>query len=115
MIDLFSVKVNGNYDEIGSLPTIQNGTFLCDMDSDCDCNFKYEKGYSYQITNGVPSRIEQSKDYKIQKNLYSTIQNVCEWLNNWFTIRFSDQHPGTTPSHGWSDLSSLCQRFSDGI
>ena len=89
MIDLFSVKVNGNYDEIGSLPTIENGTFLCSDTVDCDCNCGgFQKGYSYQITNGVPSRIEQSKDYKIQKNLYSTIQNVCEWLNNWFTIRY---------------------------
>lgn len=88
MIDLFSIKMNGEYDEIGALPTIQNGTFLCSDTLDCDCNCNFQKGYSYQITNGVASRIEQNIDFKLQNNLYATIQNVCEWLNNWFTIRY---------------------------
>lgn len=88
MIDLFSIKLNGNYDEIGALPTIQNGTFLCSETVDCECNCNYQKGYSYQITNGVANRIEQNIDFKLQNNLYATIQNICEWLNNWFTIRY---------------------------
>lgn len=89
MIDLFSIKLNGKYDEIGSLPTIENGTFLCSETVDCECNCGgFVKGYSYQMTDGKPTRIEQSEDYKMQRALYPTIQNVCEWLNNWFTIRY---------------------------
>lgn len=88
MIDLFSIKINGNYDEIGALPTIQNGTFLCSETVDCECNCNYQKGYSYQITNGAAARIEQATDYKIQNAIYPTIQNICEWLNNWFTIKY---------------------------
>ena len=89
MIDLFSIKMNGNYDEIGALPTIQNGTFLCSETVDCECNCNYQKGYSYQITNSVAARIEQAIDYKIQNAIYPTIQNICEWLNNWFTIKYN--------------------------
>lgn len=79
MIDLFSVKLNNNYDEIGATPTIENGTFLCDTTSE-----NYTKGYSYQITNGNAERIETTQDYKIKNAIYPTIQSVCEWLNNWF-------------------------------
>lgn len=80
MIDLFSVKLNNTYDEIGAIPTIENGTFLCDTTSE-----NYTRGYSYQITNGNAVRIEAAQDYKIKNAIYPTIQSVCEWLNNWFT------------------------------
>lgn len=82
MIDLFSVKINGQYDDIGCYPNIDNGTFLC-----CQTNDFYTRGYSYQITNGQPVRIETVQDCKIQNSIYPTIQNTCEWLNNWFTIK----------------------------
>lgn len=80
MIDLFSVKLNNNYDEIGANPTIENGTFLCDTTGE-----NYTRGYSYQITDNNAVRIEATSDYKIKNAIYPTIQNVCEWLNNWFT------------------------------
>ena len=86
MIDLFSVKLNNNYDEIGATPTIENGTFLCDTTSE-----NYTRGYSYQITNGNAERIEVTQDYKIKNAIYPTIQSVCEWLNNWFYSRI--KHP----------------------
>ena len=88
MIDLFSVKLNGEYDEIAPMPTIQNGTFLCSDTVTCDCNCGgFVKGYSYQITNGKATRTQQTEDFKIQNAIYPTIQNICEWLNNWFVIR----------------------------
>jgi len=97
MIDLFSVKFNGQYDEIGAMPTINNGLFLCDETVTCDCNCGgFVKGYTYQIVDGVPERVGQADDYKISKLIYPTIQNVCEWLNNWFTIKrnYSDYFRG---------------------
>lgn len=87
MIDLFSVKLNSlNYDEIGATPTIDEGLFLCDTTGN-----DYVKGYTYQVTKHgnekVVTRFDAVSDYKIQQAIYPTIQNVCEWLNNWFTIR----------------------------
>lgn len=86
MIDLFSVKLNGKYDEIGAVPTIQNGLFLCDTTGE-----NYTKGFTYQISKQGnqthAERIDAVTDYKIHKAIYPTIQNVCEWLNNWFTIK----------------------------
>jgi len=86
MIDLFSVKLNNTYDEIGATPTIENGTFLCDTTGE-----NYTRGYSYQITNGNAERIEATQDYKIKNAIYPTIHSVCEWLNNWFYPRI--KHP----------------------
>lgn len=79
MIDLFSVKLNGEYDEIGANPTINEGLFLCDTTGE-----DYTRGYSYQVDNDGANRVNQSGDYKIQKAIYPTIQSVCTWLNNWF-------------------------------
>ena len=71
MIDLFSIKVNGEYDEIGAMPTIENGSFLCSETVNCDCNCGgFVKGYSYQITNGEIARTEQANDYKISQARY---------------------------------------------
>lgn len=104
MIDLFSIKLNGTYDEIGEIPTIQNGTFFCDTTSE-----NYTKGYSYQITNGNAERFDAVSDYKIKQAIYPTIQNVCEWLNNWFTVRrnYSDFWQGSYnygSSGQWHDV-----------
>lgn len=90
MIDLFSVKLYGQYDEIGSLPTINNGLFLCDTAIECNCICgDFVKGYTYQLTNGAPERVGQADDYKIKNAIYPTIQSVCEWLNNWFRLKVS--------------------------
>lgn len=86
MIDLFSIKIHGVFDEIGASPSISEGLFLCDTTSQ-----NYVKGYTYQIATvenqQTATRIDAVNDYKIQQNIYPTIQNVCEWLNNWFTIK----------------------------
>lgn len=108
MIDLFTVKLNGQYDEIGATPTISEGVFLCDTTSQ-----NYTRGYTYQIskhgneTQAV--RINEVTDYKVQKSIYPTIHNVCEWLNNWFTIRrnYSDFWQGSYnygSSGQWHDV-----------
>ena len=96
MIDLFSVKLNGlNYDEIGATPTIDEGLFLCDTTGN-----DYVRGYTYQVTKHgnekVVTRFDVVSDYRIQQAIYPTIQNVCEWLNNWFTIKrnFEDFYRG---------------------
>ncbi len=111
MIDLFSVKLNNNYDEIGATPTIENGTFLCDTTSE-----NYNRGYSYQITNGNAVRIEAAPDYKIKNAIYPTIQSVCEWLNNWFKLKINCKCCGdvSTPDIKTGDLVQAkydCQTF----
>lgn len=80
MIDLFSVKLNGEYDEIGAEPTINAGSFLCDTTEE-----DYTRGYSYQIDSDGAVRVDAGADYKIQKAINTTIQSVCTWLNNWFS------------------------------
>ena len=86
MIDLFSIKINGKYDDIGATPTIDNGLFLCDTTGE-----NYTRGYTYEVTtvgnNKTVTRIDAVNDYKIKMSIYPTIQNVCEWLNNWFVIK----------------------------
>lgn len=88
MIDLFSVKLNGKYDEIGATPTITSGLFLCDTTSE-----NYTRGYTYQISQANNQtqavRIDTVSDYRIKDAIYPTILNVCEWLNNWFTLRYN--------------------------
>lgn len=111
MIDLFSVKINGQYDEIGATPTINEGLFLCDTTSE-----NYVKGYSYQISqqDGTTQaiRTDITTDYKITQAIYPAIHNVCEWLNNWFTIRrnYSDFWQGSYnygSSGQWHDVPQV--------
>ena len=108
MIDLFSIKLNGEYDEIGVTPSINEGVFLCSETGE-----NYTKGYTYQIdtVNNVKTatRVESVTDFKIQNMIYPTIHNVCEWLNNWFTIRrnYSDFWQGSYnygSSGQWHDV-----------
>lgn len=87
MIDLFSVKLNGEYDDIGATPTIEAGLFLCDTTGE-----KYTRGYSYQITDNNAVRVDMVTDYKIQKAILPTIQSVCIWLNNWFGVSKSKKY-----------------------
>lgn len=88
MIDLFTIKLNGQYDEVGSVPTISEGLFLCDTTSE-----NYVRGYTYQIAHHgnqtEAARVDLVNDYKINSLIYPMIQNVCEWLNNWFTVRMN--------------------------
>lgn len=112
MIDLFSIKLNGKYDEIGAIPTISEGVFLCDTTGE-----DFIKGYTYKIssisTGTTAERINAVDDYKIQKNIYPTIQNVCEWLNNWFTIRrnFEEFFQGNIYGSGgaWHEIAQFPQ------
>ena len=82
MIDLFSVKLNKDYDFIQAEAPAGSGTWLCS-----ETNGDYTKGYSYEVVEGVATRIEQSKDYLINNSIYSTIENVCSYLNNMFFVK----------------------------
>ena len=82
MIDLLTVKLNNQYDFIQpDLPT-GSGSWLC-----TETNGDYVKGYSYEVIEGVATRIEQSKDYLINNSIYSTIESVCSYLNNMFFVK----------------------------
>ena len=82
MIDLFSVKLNKDYDFIQADVPAGSGTWLCS-----ETNGDYVKGYSYDVVEGVATRIEQSKDYLINNSIYSTIESVCSYLNNMFFVK----------------------------
>ena len=81
MIDLFSVKLNKDYDFIQAEVPAGSGTWLCS-----ETNGDYVKGYSYEVVEGVATRIEAKEDYLINNSLYSTIESVCSYLNNMFFV-----------------------------
>ena len=82
MIDLFSVKLNNDYDFIQAEVPAGSGTWLCTK-----TNGDYVKGYSYEVVEGVATRIEIKEDYLINNSIYSTIENVCSYLNNMFFVK----------------------------
>lgn len=82
MIDLFSVKLNKDYDFIQAEVPAGSGTWLC-----TETNGDYVKGYSYEVVEGVATRIEVKEDYLINNSIYSTIENVCSYLNNMFFVK----------------------------
>lgn len=82
MIDLFSVKLNKDYDFIQSEVPTGSGTWLCS-----ETNGDYVKGYSYEVVEGVATRIEAKEDYLINDSIYSTIESVCSYLNNMFFVK----------------------------
>ena len=82
MIDLFSVKLNKDYDFIQAEAPAGSGTWLCS-----ETNGVYVKGYSYDVVEGVATRIEIKEDYLINNSIYSTIENVCNYLSNMFFVK----------------------------
>lgn len=82
MIDLFSVKLNKDYDFIQAEVPAGSGTWLC-----AETNGDYVKGYSYEVVEGVATRIEIKEDYLINNSIYSTIESVCSYLNNMFFVK----------------------------
>ena len=82
MIDLFSVKLNKDYDFIQADVPAGSGTWLCS-----ETNGDYVKGYSYEVIEGVATRIEVKEDYLINNSIYSTIESVCSYLNNMFFVK----------------------------
>ena len=82
MIDLFSVKLNKDYDFIQAEVPTGSGTWLC-----TETNGDYTKGYSYEVVEGVAARIEAKEDYLINNSIYSTIESVCSYLNNMFFVK----------------------------
>ena len=81
-IDLFSVKINGNYDYIQNTVPSATGTWLVS-----DNITGYQKGQSYNVVSGIPTQISPAIDYKINRVIYKTIENVCEYLNNYFYVK----------------------------
>lgn len=82
MIDLFSVKFNKDYDFIQAEVPTGSGTWLCS-----ETNSNYVKGYSYEVVEGVATRIDVKEDYLINNSIYSTIESVLNYLNNLFYIK----------------------------
>ena len=82
MIDLFSVKLNKDYDFIQTEVPTGSGMWLC-----AKTNGDYVKSYSYDVVEGVATRIEQSQDYLINNAIYPTVENVCSYLNNMFFVK----------------------------
>lgn len=82
MIDLLSVKLNNEYDFIQAEVPTGSGTWLC-----TETNGDYTKGYSYEVVEGVATRIEAKEDYLINNSIYSTIESVCSYLNNMFFVK----------------------------
>lgn len=82
MIDLLSVKLNNEYDFIQAEVPAGSGTWLCS-----ETNGDYVKGYSYEVVEGVATRIEAKEDYLINNSIYSTIENVCSYLYNMFFVK----------------------------
>ena len=82
MIDLLSVKLNNEYDFIQAEVPTGSGTWLCS-----ETNGDYVKGYSYEVIEGVATRIEIKEDYLINNAIYPTIENVCSYLNNMFFVK----------------------------
>lgn len=86
MIDLFQVKLNNEYDFIqDTLPTT-DGSWLCSLTAGL-----YTRGHSYQVTGGVATRIEEVEDFKILDAIYPTLENACNYLNNYFYVRRATQ------------------------
>lgn len=82
MIDLLTVKLNKDYDFIQAEVPTGSGTWLCS-----ETNGDYTKGYSYEVVEGVATRIEAKEDYLINNSIYSTIESVCSYLNNMFFVK----------------------------
>lgn len=88
MINLYTVKLNNanSYDYVqDTLPT-EDGVWLCTLTAGL-----YTQGYTYQVTSGTATRIELAEDLKIEDSIYSTLENVCNYLNNWFYIERQTQ------------------------
>ena len=60
MIDLFKVKKYNEYDFVQDALPASDGTWLCGL-----TDSGYVRGYSYQVTAGVASRIEQMQDDEV--------------------------------------------------
>lgn len=88
MITLFEVKLNNEYKFIqDNLPTT-DGTWLCSLTAGL-----YTRGHSYQVTGGTATRIEEVEDFKILDAIYPTLENACNYLNNYFYV--SNKHTAT--------------------
>ena len=96
MIDLFSVKLNKDYDFIQAEVPAGSGTWLC-----TETNGDYVKGYSYEVVEGVAARIEVKEDYLINNAIYPTVENVCSYLNNMF---FVENLAATFPMY-WDNIT----------
>lgn len=91
MIDLLSIKLFGDYDFVQNTVPTSDGTWLCS-----DLLTGYTKGYSYNVVDGVATRIEAKQDYKILNSIYPTIESVCQYLNNYFPVKRQANDLGTT-------------------
>lgn len=81
MIELYDVKKYNTYNYVqDTLPTL-DGTWLCSL---TDSGFV--RGYSYQVTSSVATRIEILQDELITEKTHPTLSNVLTWINNPFYV-----------------------------
>lgn len=80
MLNLFEVKKYNNYNYIAETQPTSDGAWL-----------KISDGTSYEIVNGVATQIEQTQDYLILDAIYPTLENACNYLNNYFYVRRATQ------------------------
>lgn len=97
MLDLFQVKLQNEYDFIQDTLPATDGSWLCSLTAGL-----YTRGYSYQVTGGSATRIEEVEDFKILDAIYPTLENVCNYLNNYFYVLRQTQ-----------DKYSINTRFDD--
>lgn len=86
MIDLYTVKLNNQYDFIQDVMPSTNGTWLCSKTST-----NYKRGYSYQVVQGVATRIEEKQDILITQAIQPTYEVVKKYLgydrpHKWFAF-----------------------------
>ena len=95
MITLLAVKSFNKYDYVQAVQPVEDGSWL-----------DTTTGYSYNVTDNattpVATRIEIQEDTRIEYSIHSTVQNVCDWLNNYFYIQRQTQ-----------DTYSYSERFED--
>jgi len=82
MIDLFKVKRFNEYDFVQDGLPASDGTWLCGLTAGV-----FVRGYSYQVTSGVATRIEQIQDDVILDEYYNTFEGVLMFLNNYFYVK----------------------------
>jgi len=81
VIELFTVKRWNDYDFVQDTLPASDGTWLCSLTAS-----PYTRGHSYQVTGGTATRIEANKDLRIESTIHTTLENVMQWLNNWFYV-----------------------------
>lgn len=109
MISLFDVKKYHEYDFVqDTVPTGGTGTWLRSLTDGAEL-----RGYSYNVVAGVPTRIEEQEDARIEASIHSTVQNVLDWLNNYFYIERQTQDTSSWSYRFKKDYSPIGKQWKE--